>query len=74
MMQLKLRSVGNSVGTTIPKSLLERMQVSEGDTLYVQENADGSFTLSAYDPDVVAQINAAQEVMNRDREIMKALV
>lgn len=74
MMELKLRSVGNSVGTTIPKTLLDRLRVDQGDTLYVQERDDGSLVLSAHNPETVAQIEAMRVIMDRDREILQALV
>ncbi len=49
MKQVKLRKVGNSYGVTLPKELLEKYNVKEGETLYIVENPDG-FKLSPYDP------------------------
>ena len=50
MKKLKLRKVGNSYGLTIPKELLEKYNIKEGEELYVLEGSHG-FTLTTYDPD-----------------------
>ncbi len=50
MKQVKLRKVGNSYGFTLPKELLEKYNLKEGEALYIVENNDG-FKLSPYDPD-----------------------
>ena len=73
MIALKLRSVGNSVGTTVPRELLEKLRVDQGDTVYVQERDDGSFVLTTYDPEVISQIQVVKTIMRRDRTILKAL-
>ena len=42
--------MGNSTGLNLPKDLLGKLNLAQGDWLYVTENADGSVGLSAYDP------------------------
>jgi putative addiction module antidote len=55
--ELTLRKVGNSVGLTLPKELLTKLRVNEGDTVFVTETPEG-LLLSAYDPDFEAAIQA----------------
>ena len=50
MKTVKLRKVGNSYGLTLPKELLEKYNLKEGEALYIVEGKDG-FSLSPYDPD-----------------------
>ncbi len=41
MVALKLSKVGNSVGAVLPKEVLSRLNVGQGDTLYLTEAPDG---------------------------------
>src|SRR5690348_13993400 len=38
---LKLRAIGNSVGVILPKELLTRLNLNEGDTVYAVDMPDG---------------------------------
>jgi putative addiction module antidote len=42
---VQLRRIGNSVGFILPKDLLGRLRLKEGDSLQVIEQPDGSFNL-----------------------------
>ena len=46
---VKLRKVGNSIGLTLPREELARLQVSEGDELYVTTDSQG-IHLQPFDP------------------------
>jgi putative addiction module antidote len=70
---LKLIPIGNSTGAILPKDVLARLRVDQGDQLYLTEASDGSFRLSAYDPEFVSQMEAAEEIMREDRDILRAL-
>lgn len=72
MASLKLRAVGNSVGVVLPKDLLSRLQLSEGDTLQVIEAPDG-LRLRRSDPEFDRQMEIAREVMRRRRAVLAAL-
>ena len=73
MHALKLRPIGTSTGTTLPKELLGKLRVAAGDTLYVTEAPDGSFRLTPYNPDFAAQMQAAEQIMRDDRDVLHAL-
>ena len=70
---LKLIPIGNSTGAILPKDVLDRLRVSQGDQLYLTEAPDGSFRLSPYDPEFARQIELAEEIMREDRDILRAL-
>jgi putative addiction module antidote len=72
MVALKLRKIGNSVGTLIPQEALTALNVNEGDTLYLTRAPDG-FRITPYDPEFEEQMKVAREIMKRDRNILRAL-
>ena len=69
---LKLKAIGTSTGVVIPKEMLNRMKVEQGDTLHVIETPEG-YLLTPYDPKVAAQIEAGREFMKDYRDTFKAL-
>jgi putative addiction module antidote len=69
---LKITTVGNSVGVVLPKEMLERLRVQKGDTLYVTETPDG-IELRAYDEEFAEQMAIAEQVMREDRDVLKRL-
>jgi putative addiction module antidote len=69
---LKLTNIGNSVGVILPKELLSKLRVDKGDTLYVVETPEG-IELTAYRPDFAAQMDAAEEIMRDNRDVLKKL-
>jgi putative addiction module antidote len=73
MYALKLRTVGTSTGTTIPKELLGKLRVGAGDTVFVTEAPDGSFRLTPYNPTFSAQMEIAEQIMRQDRDVLHAL-
>jgi len=73
MYQLKIRAVGSSSGTVLPKELLAELGVQQGDTVCVTRAPDGSFRLTPYDETFERQMRAAEEVMREDRDILRAL-
>jgi putative addiction module antidote len=47
---LQVRKLGNSVGLILPKELLARLRLKEGDALHVIEQTERGLKLSPYDP------------------------
>ena len=72
MAVLKLTSVGNSTGVVIPKEMLERLKVAEGDELVAIETPVG-YLLTTYDPDVEEELKLGREFMSKYRETFQAL-
>jgi putative addiction module antidote len=70
--KLKIRKFGNSAGVILPKELLSRMRVGEGDTLYATDAPDG-VRLTAADPDFEEKMGLAEKIMRQDRDILRVL-
>ena len=73
VLELKLRKVGNSVGVVLPKEVLAHLNVREGDTVCVTDSTDGSLRLAPTTPEVVAQLEVAQDVLRRYRHTLREL-
>jgi putative addiction module antidote len=73
MIQLKVRPVGNSLGVVLPKETLARLNLKDGDTLYLTEAPGGSMRISAYDPAFEEQMRAAREGMGQYRNALREL-
>ena len=69
---LKITKIGNSAGIVLPKDVLARLRVGPGDALYLTEAPDG-VRLSAIDPEFEEQMKVAEEIMRRDRNVLRAL-
>jgi len=57
MITLRLTNVGTAIGIVIPKGMLARLKVGEGDRLYAIETAEG-YLLTPYDPMIEEQLEA----------------
>ena len=69
---LKVTKIGNSAGVILPKEVLARLRVGPGDQLYLTEAPDG-VRLTATDPEFQKQMEAAERIMRRDRNVLRAL-
>ncbi len=72
MTTLKVTTVGNSTGLVLPKEILQHLRISKGDILYVIETPNG-IELTPYDPQFGAQMDAAEQIMRDDRDVLKKL-
>jgi putative addiction module antidote len=70
--KLKVTRIGNSAGVVLPKEVLARLRVGEGDTLYASEAPDG-VRLTASDPDFEEKMALAEKIMREDRDILRVL-
>ena len=70
--KVKLRAIGNSTGVVLPKELLEKLRVGQGDELMVLETPEG-ITLTSYDPEFARQMDVAERVMREDRDLLRKL-
>lgn len=72
MTTVKVTTVDNSVGIVLPKELLERLQVSEGDTLHVTETPNG-LELSPCNEEFDRQVEVAEKVMRKRHDVLRKL-
>lgn len=71
-MKLKITAIGNSAGIILPKELLARLRVGKGDELFAIETPDG-VRLTAFDPELAAQMEMAEGIMREDRDVLHKL-
>ncbi len=72
MPKLKITTIGASAGLILNKEIMARLRVKKGDSLYLTE-APGGFRVTPYDPEFERQITAAEEIMQEDRDVLRAL-
>ncbi len=70
---LQIRKIGNSVGLILPKELLARLNLAEGDKLHVSDLADGTIHLTARDPSFAQGIASANKAIKRYRNALAEL-
>lgn len=73
VLELKLRKVGNSVGLVLPKEALARLNVQEGDAIYLTETVDGSFRVTANNPEFARKMKVVERLSRRYRNALKEL-
>ena len=69
---LKVRKIGNSLGVVLPKDVLAKLRVSEGDELTVSETPEG-VALRAANEDTAELMKLAEDIMSKRRRVLKAL-
>ncbi len=72
MFRLKLRRVGNSTGLVLPKEMLKRLNVRDGDELFLTETQEG-FLVTPYDPVFEEQMEKATRILKKRRNALRAL-
>jgi putative addiction module antidote len=70
--KLKIRSIGSSCGVILPKEILDRLHLGEGDELFAFE-VGGQLRLSPYNPDYEKLMDAAREGVKKYRNALRAL-
>lgn len=69
---LKVRRVGNSLGIVLPKDVLAKLRVGEGDELSVTDTP-GGVALRADDRGTAELMKLAEDIMLKRRKVLKAL-
>jgi putative addiction module antidote len=72
MLSAKIRRIGNSLGATLPKEVLDRMKVSEGDVIYLTETP-GGFQITPYDEEFSKSLEAFGRAHKRYRNAFREL-
>lgn len=70
--KVKLRAIGNSTGVVLPREVLEKLRVERGDELMVLETPEG-IMLTSYDPEFARQMDVAEQVMRKRRNLLRKL-
>jgi putative addiction module antidote len=70
---LQIKRIGNSLGLILPKELLARLRLSEGDKLYIVEQTERGIKLSPYDPKHAEAMEIARRSFRKYADTYKAL-
>lgn len=70
--ETKIRQIGNSAGLTIPKDLLDRQHLEEGDQVHLVET-DNGLLITPYDPDFEEAMEAYEEGAKNYRNALREL-
>jgi putative addiction module antidote len=70
---LQIKKIGNSVGLILPKDLLARLKLGDGDNLYVVEQTERGLKLSPYDPKHAKAMEIARRSFRKYADTYKAL-
>jgi putative addiction module antidote len=70
---LQIKKIGNSVGLILPKELLARLKLKEGDKLHVIEQPARGMKLSPYDPKHARAMEIARRSFRKYADTYKAL-
>lgn len=73
MIELKVRTFGNSLGVVLPKEVIQRLRTADGQRLFLLESPDGSFRLTPYDPEFERQMSKAEDIIDRYRNTLHVL-
>jgi len=72
MLKTAVRRVGNSLGITLPKTIVESYHLSEGDEVHLIETEDG-VVLTPFDPQFAQWARAYEKSNKRFRNTLRAL-
>ena len=70
---LQVKKIGNSLGLILPKDLLARLKLKEGDKLHVVEQTERGMKLSPYDPKHAKAMEIARRSFRKYADTYKAL-
>jgi putative addiction module antidote len=70
---LQICKIGDSVGVILPKELVARLNLKEGDKLYPIQQPDGGLRLAPYNPTHARAMEIAHKMMEEYRDTFAAL-
>jgi putative addiction module antidote len=70
---LQVKKIGNSLGLILPKDLLARLKLKEGDKLHIVEQTERGIKLSPYDPKHAKAMELARRSFRKYADTYKAL-
>ena len=70
---LQIRKIGNSLGLILSKDMLARLEWKEGDKLFLVEQPERAFRLTAFDPRHASVMGVAREIIDEYKDTFRAL-
>ncbi|KQP05849.1 MAG: AbrB family transcriptional regulator [Methylobacterium sp.] len=72
-MKLEVKKIGNSTGLILPKDLIAKLNLQQGQWLHVTEMPDGGVRLTPYDPDFDKAMAIVDDIMDEYKDTLRAL-
>lgn len=72
MKRVKMRRMGGSIGTTLPKDMLDRLQIRQGDEMFAIDTPDG-ILLTPYDPKFEKSMDLYERFSRKYRDALREL-
>ena len=72
MQALKVRKIGNSIGVILPKEVVKKLNINEGDLIYATDSPEG-INLTPYDPNFELAMKAFNRSRRKYRNALKEL-
>lgn len=72
-MKLEIKKIGNSTGLILPRELLARLGLEQGDEVFISEGPDRTLTVTPYSSDDDETMRIAREIMSEYKNTLKAL-
>lgn len=69
---LKIEKMGDSLGLALPEEVLQKLQVKEGDTVYISETPDG-IEITNHHPNLDKAMQAYQKVNEKYKHALREL-
>jgi hypothetical protein len=57
----------------LTEEAMARLKICTGDTVCLTEAPDGGYRLTPHTPDFARQMTLAEQIINEDREVLRAL-
>ncbi len=73
MLDMKIPEVSNSLGLVLPKEVLTRLNMQDGDKVFLTEAPDCSYRITPYDPEFKKQLKIGKKFMSRYRNTLRAM-
>lgn len=71
-METKIRKIGNSLGVTLPKQLIDELHLKSGDKLTIEKNGP-NMELKPMDPEFEEWAEAYRQANTDYKEVLKEL-
>ncbi|WDE02288.1 MULTISPECIES: hypothetical protein [Thalassomonas] len=66
MIELKIQAVGAGLGVELPQEVLDQLQASKGETIFLEYMCDGSYQLVKHDEELAERISLIDGQMHEE--------
>ena len=72
-MKIEARRIGNSTGFVIPRDVVVKLGIEQGETFFLTETAEGGLRITPYDPDFAQAMDVLDTVMDEYKDTLRTL-